>query len=115
MKKTEHAREAVPRYPTREEMNALARAGLIAVAVGSLSACSRELNWEGGQVINTLPVSGSSGKETGTSKETPADPACEKRTTDKEEDDAGLPRTCFPGVVVQCVDWVAPQPLLSDD
>lgn len=115
MKKTEHAREAVPHYPTREEMNALSRAGLIAVAVGSLCACSRELNWEGGKVINTLPVSGSSRKETGTPKESPTGPAREKRMTDKEEEQAELPRTCFPGVVIQRVDWEAPQPLLSDD
>lgn len=115
MKKAGNKREPVPHYPTREEMGALVKSGLIAVAVGSLPACSQELNWEGGLVMNTLPVSGSSGKETGMPPAALPHPAREKRTADKEEAEAGLPFTCFPGVAVQQVDLEALQPLMNDD
>lgn len=95
-------RENGPHYPTREEVTVLVKAGLIAVAVGSLSACSEPKYLEtrpGGVVVNTLPVSGPADKKT-VGKDLPAAPR-EKRTEDQE---APLPRTCFPGVSIQQVD-----------
>lgn len=108
MKKTKHAKDAVPSYPTWEEMNALVRAGLMAVAVGNLSACSSPANEEGvrtgGKVINTLPATGSSGRETEVRRENLPVELREQRTADRKKADSGPPRTCFPGVAVQQVN-----------